>query len=95
MSLRIANTSITLVRRGKAVHVSPGQAIDLTKEEIQTFKELNPSAFRVPATNSVEVVGTDKVLVETEGGKEDSADEGKADANKGGKASGGKENEEL
>lgn len=59
MPVRIANTSITLVRDGKALYIEPGQGVELTKEEIETFKEIKADAFRTPENKVIQVVSLD------------------------------------
>lgn len=56
MPIRIANHAITIVRGNKRYDVKAGEGFELSKEEIQTFNELNPDAFRLPASNRVVVV---------------------------------------
>lgn len=88
MSIRIANHAITVVRDGKRYELKAGEGFDLTKEEIKQFNELNPDAFRVPASQTVVVVGPSENTVIEEGEKpvveetttEEPTEEEKADA---------------
>lgn len=88
MPVRIANHSVTVVREGKRYEIEAGQGIELSKSEIAQFNELNPDAFRVPATNVINVVNAgvmtegESVSAPEEAVEEAVADQKEADTTK-------------
>lgn len=95
MPVRIANNAVTLIRDGERIELSPGEAISLTKEEIEQFNQINAGAFRIPKTEVINVIGggsvTEGESTDSDEGQNDDAngaddaakDDGKADGSKG------------
>lgn len=62
MPIRIANIALTLHRGGGTIDVKAGATVDLTTEELEQIRNLNPNALRKPIVETEAVVQADTVV---------------------------------
>jgi hypothetical protein len=76
--LRIATGTVVLHRDGKRVKVKAGEKFEFTQAEIDSIKQVNPDALRLPV-NEVEDAPAAKAPAPAKGAKADAKSEDKGD----------------